>query len=45
VINTGDRPLRFYTIYGPPEHKDKTEHATKQEAIAREQHYDGKPSE
>ena len=22
VRNTGDEPLRFYTIYGPPEHKD-----------------------
>lgn len=22
VINTGNRPLRLYTLYGPPEHKD-----------------------
>ena len=26
------RPYGFYTIYAPPEHKDKTVHATKQDA-------------
>lgn len=47
VINAGDEPLRLYTLYGPPEHRDGTVHATK--AIADEQHeadhYDGKPTE
>lgn len=47
VINAGDAPLRLYTLYGPPEHRDGTVHATK--AIADEQHeadhYDGKPTE
>ena len=47
VINPGDAPLRLYTLYGPPEHRDGTVHATK--AIADEQHeadhYDGKPTE
>ena len=32
VRNTGDQPLRLYTIYGPPEHKDKTVHTTKEQA-------------
>ncbi len=32
VINTGSAPLRLYTIYGPPEHKDKRVHATKAQA-------------
>jgi mannose-6-phosphate isomerase-like protein (cupin superfamily) len=46
VINTSrTRPLRLYTIYSPPEHQDKTVRATRQEAIAREEHYDGKPTE
>jgi mannose-6-phosphate isomerase-like protein (cupin superfamily) len=27
--NTGNKPLKFYTIYSPPEHKDKTIHKTK----------------
>jgi mannose-6-phosphate isomerase-like protein (cupin superfamily) len=35
VINTGDEPLRLYTIYGPPEHKDAVVQATKADAEAR----------
>ena len=35
-INTGDRPLRLYTLYAPPEHDAGTRHATKQEADAAE---------
>lgn len=35
VRNTGDEPLRFYTIYGPPEHKDGIVHRTRQEAEER----------
>lgn len=31
-INTGDRPLRLYTLYAPPEHAEGTRHETKQEA-------------
>lgn len=33
VTNTGDRPLRLYSLYGPPEHPHGTVHAT--QAIAR----------
>ena len=35
VRNTGDEPLRFYTLYGPPEHKDGIVHASKAEAEER----------
>jgi mannose-6-phosphate isomerase-like protein (cupin superfamily) len=47
VINTGDGPLKFYTIYGPPEHKDKTIHKTKAAAEKNEEadHWDGKTTE
>ena len=47
VRNTGDEPLRFYTIYGPPEHKDGIVQATKAEAEARHQaeDWDGKTTE
>ncbi|MFY9993240.1 MAG: cupin domain-containing protein [Rhodoplanes sp.] len=45
VKNTGTEPLRLYTIYAPPEHKDKTIHATKQDAKSKEAHFDGKTSE
>ena len=34
VINTGKGPLRLYTIYGPPEHKDGVVHVTKEQAQA-----------
>jgi mannose-6-phosphate isomerase-like protein (cupin superfamily) len=43
VINTGDAPLRLYTIYGPPEHKDGTVDATK--ADEQEEHFDGQTTE
>lgn len=43
--NTGDEPLRVYTIYGPPEHKEGIVHATKAEAMAHEEHFDGKTTE
>lgn len=45
IVNTGDEPLRFYTIYGPPEHRDGTVHRTKAEADASEEHFDGKTTE
>ena len=35
VRNIGSQPLRFYTIYGPPEHRDGIVQATKAEAEAR----------
>jgi len=44
VVNSGqDEPLKLYTIYSPPEHKDGTVHRTKAEAEAdRGDHFDGK---
>ena len=47
VVNTGDAPLRFYTLYGPPEHKDGITQATKVDAEARhhDEEWDGQTSE
>jgi mannose-6-phosphate isomerase-like protein (cupin superfamily) len=47
VINDGEGPLKMYTIYGPPEHKDKTIHKTKAaaEKDEEEDHFDGKTTE
>jgi mannose-6-phosphate isomerase-like protein (cupin superfamily) len=45
VINTGDEPLRLYTLYGPPEHRDGVVHSTKAEADESEEHFDGKTTE
>ncbi|MDD5605796.1 MAG: cupin domain-containing protein [Patescibacteria group bacterium] len=43
VINTGDVDLKLYTVYSPPEHKDKTTHPTKADAV--EEHFDGATTE
>ena len=45
VINTGDEPLKLYTIYGPPDHRDGVVHATKADAEAGEEHFDGTTTE
>ena len=42
---TGDEPLKLYTIYGPPEHVDKTVHRTPEEAQSAHEHFDGKTTE
>jgi mannose-6-phosphate isomerase-like protein (cupin superfamily) len=43
VINTGAGPLKFYTLYGPPEHRDGVLQPTK--ADEAEEHFDGKTTE
>jgi mannose-6-phosphate isomerase-like protein (cupin superfamily) len=46
VINTSNvSELKLYTIYSPPEHQDGIVRHTKAEAMAKEEHFDGKPSE
>lgn len=45
VKNTGGQPLKLYTLYGPPEHVDGTVHVTKAEALASDEHFDGKTTE
>ncbi|MGB9175210.1 MAG: cupin domain-containing protein [Methanoregula sp.] len=46
VINTSKtKNLKLYTMYSPPEHQDKVIRKTKQEALARPEEYDGKPTE
>ena len=45
VRNTGTTPLKFYTIYGPPEHIDGTVHATAAIAHAAHEHWDGGTTE
>lgn len=45
VRNTGDAPLKLYTLYGPPEHVDGLVQATKADALASHEEWDGKTSE
>lgn len=40
VVNNGDEPLKLYTLYSPPEHKDGVVQPAK--ADEEEEHYDGK---
>ncbi|SDZ83217.1 Mannose-6-phosphate isomerase, cupin superfamily [Thalassobacillus cyri] len=37
LTNTGDEPLKLYTIYAPPEHPFGTVHETKADALAAEE--------
>ena len=41
IINTSDEVMKLYTVYSPPNHKDKTVHVTKQDAEGDEEHFDG----
>jgi len=46
IINTSsNEPLKLYTLYSPPHHRDGVVHATKEEAEADQEHFDGKTSE
>lgn len=46
IVNTSTSDaMKLYTLYVPPEHKHGTIHATKAEAEAAEEHFDGKTSE
>ena len=47
VINRGSAPLKLYTLYGPPEHKDGVVQSTKADADARhhDEEWDGATTE
>jgi len=45
VVNTGSEELKLYTIYSPPEHIDGTVRATKADALARPEEFDGRTTE
>lgn len=45
IINTGSVPMKLYTIYSPPNHRDGVIHHTRAEAEADNEHFDGKTTE
>jgi mannose-6-phosphate isomerase-like protein (cupin superfamily) len=45
IINTGNVPLKLYTLYAPPNHRDAIVHHTRAEAEADTEHFDGKTTE
>jgi len=47
IVNTsGEKPMKLYTVYAPPDHRDGTIHKTKTDAEAdKGDHFDGHTSE
>jgi len=45
IINTGSVPLKLYTLYAPPNHRDGVVHHTRAEAEDDNEHFDGKTTE
>ena len=45
IINTGSAPLKLYTLYAPPNHRDGVIHHTRAEAEKDSEHFDGKTTE
>ncbi len=45
IINTGSVPLKLYTLYSPPNHRDGVVHHTRAEAEADNEHFDGETTE
>lgn len=45
IINTGLVPMKLYTLYSPPNHRDGVIHHTRKDAETDDEHFDGKASE
>lgn len=45
IINTGSGPMKLYTIYSPPNHRDGVVHHTRADAEADSEKFDGKTTE
>ena len=45
IINTGRAPLKLYTLYAPPNHRDGVVHHTRADAEQDSEHFDGKTTE
>lgn len=45
VVNRGSAPLKLYTLYSPPNHRDGVVHHTRADAEADTEHFDGQTSE
>jgi mannose-6-phosphate isomerase-like protein (cupin superfamily) len=45
IINTGSIPLKLYTLYAPPNHRDGVVHQTRAAAEADNEHFAGKTTE
>jgi mannose-6-phosphate isomerase-like protein (cupin superfamily) len=45
IVNTGSAPMKLYTLYAPPNHRDGVIHRTRADAEADKEHFDGNTTE
>ena len=45
IINTASVPMKLYTLYSPPNHRDGVVHPTRAVAEKDNEHFDGKTTE
>ena len=45
IVNTGTVPMKLYTLYSPPNHRDGVIHKTRAEAEKDDEQFDGKTTE
>jgi len=46
IVNvSADKPLKLYTLYSPPEHRDGVIHKAKKDALADSEHFNGQTTE
>lgn len=45
IINTGTEPLKLYTLYAPPNHRDGVIHETRADAEGDTEHFNGRTTE
>jgi mannose-6-phosphate isomerase-like protein (cupin superfamily) len=45
IVNTGSVPLKLYTLYAPPNHRDGVIQKTRSSAEKDDEHFDGKTTE
>jgi mannose-6-phosphate isomerase-like protein (cupin superfamily) len=45
IVNESDEEMKLYTIYSPAHHRHDVVHATKEEAEADDEHFDGTTTE
>ena len=45
IVNTGSAPLKLYTLYSPPNHRDAVVHHTREDAEADDEQFDGRTTE
>lgn len=45
IINTGEKLMRLYTLYGPAKHRDRLVQATRAEALSSTEQFEGQTTE